>query len=245
MAVPPPLPVTAEHVALLVHDLRNPLAGVTAALQLLGMGLAPSEQEEIRAEATWAANRLGRMITDLLLLHAAAHGGPSGAGGTVALAPALDEAARQATLCARLDGVRLEVRCAEGAEGARLTGDPALLQPLLDHLLLAVVRQASPGAVVPVRLTQDAEGPCVAVTVPPGEGAAAWQAALGAASATSEGGSHGWADRGWRGDLTSAALLMRLLAGRLGGSVAAGCDAEGEPVVLLRFPTLPPDALPG
>jgi hypothetical protein len=139
MAVPPPLPVTAEQVALLVHDLRNPLAGVTAALQLLGMGLAPSEQEEIRAEATWAVNRLGRMITDLLLLHAGTRGGPSAAGGTMALAPALDDAVRQAALCARLEGVRLEVRCAEGAETAHVAGDPALLQPLLDHLLVAVV----------------------------------------------------------------------------------------------------------
>ena len=248
MAVPPPLPVTAEQVALLVHDLRNPLAGVTAALQLLGMGLTSSEQEEIRAEATWAVNRLGRMITDLLLLHAGTRGGPSAAGGTMALAPALDDAVRQAALCARLEGVRLEVRCAEGAETAHVTGDPALLQPLLDHLLVAVVQQASPGAVVPVRLTQDAAGLWVAVTVPPGEAAAAWQAALGAAPAggvEEASAAQGWADRGWRGDLASAALLMRLLAHRLGGAVTAGCDAAGEPVVLLWFPTLPPDALPG
>jgi hypothetical protein len=251
MIVPPPLPVTAEQVALLVHDLRNPLAGVTAALQLLGMGLAPSEQEEIRAEATWAANRLGRMITDLLLLHAATRGEPTAEAGIVALVPALDEAARQATLCGRLDGIRLAVSCAEGAEGARLAGDAALLQLLLDHLLVAVVRQAPPGALVPVRITQDAEGPVVTVAIPPGEGAAAWQDALGASpSATpttlrEEAAASAWADRGWRGDLASAVLLMRLLAPRLGGVVTAGCDAAGGVVVTLGVPTLPPNALPG
>ncbi len=248
MAVPPSPPVTQDQVALLVHDLRNPLAGVSAALQLLGMGLAPAEQEEIRTEAVWAANRLGRMITDLLLLHAASRGGPAAETEVVALVPALEEAVRQAALGGRLDGVRLALSCAAGTEGARLAGDPALVQPLLDHLLITAMRQAAPGTVVPVRVTQDADGPCVSVAVPPGEGAAAWQGALAAApeaSGSGDAAASGWAARGWRGDLAGAALLMRLLAHRLGGSVTAGCDAAGGPVVHLRFPTLPRDARPG
>jgi hypothetical protein len=166
----------------------------------------------------------------------------------VSLIPALDEAARQATLCGRLDGIRLAVSCAEGAETAQVAGDAALLQPLLDHLLVAVVRQAPPGSVVPVRLTREAAGLGVAVTVPPGEGAVAWQSALGAAPSgdvEAASAAQGWADRGWRGDLSSVALLLRLLAHRLGGAVTAGCDAVGELVVLLWFPTHPPHALPG
>jgi hypothetical protein len=188
------------------------------------------------------------MITDLLLLHAATGGGPTAEAGVVALGPALDEAARQASLCGRLDGIRLAVSCAGGAETAQVAGDAALLQALLDHLLVAVVRQAPPGSVVPVCLTQEAAGLGVSVTVPPGEGAAAWQAALGAAPSgdvEAVSATQGWADRGWRGDLSSVALLLRLLAQRLGGAVTAGCDAAGEVVVLIGFPTLPPDALPG
>jgi hypothetical protein len=243
MAVPPSPPVSQDQVALLVHDLRNPLAGVTAALQLLGMGLPPAEQEEIRAEATWAVNRLGRMITDLLLLHAAARGGPTATAGVVALVPALDEAVRQATLCGRLDGVRVTVSCAPEAAGVRVAGDAALLQPLLDHLLVGAVRQSAPGSVVPVHLTQDTGGPCVSVALPPGEGATAWHEALAAVPASGAGdAASAWADRGWRGDLPGATLLMRLLAHRMGASVTAGCDAAGGPVVLLLFLTLPPDA---
>lgn len=250
MATPPVTPPTAEQVAQLVHDLRNPLAGITAALQLLGMGLPPSEQEEIRAEATWAASRLERMITDLLLVHAAAQGGPTAAGGTVALAPALDAACRQAMLCGRLEGVRLSVTCAAGGETARLPGDPALVQLLLDHLLVAVVRHAPPGAEVPVRLTQETGGPCVAVAVPPGDGAAAWQAALETAQESPVSGGGGesaaaWGTRAWRGDQASVACLMRLVAHRLRGEVTAACDAAGTLIVHLRFLTLPPDALPG
>ncbi len=251
MAIPPSPPVTQDQVALLVHDLRNPLAGVTAALQLLGMGLAPSEQEEIRTEAVWAANRLGRMITDLLLLHAAAQGGPIVERRPVALASVLDEAVRQAALCARLEGMSLE---AELADGVTSGTDRALLQPLLDHLLVTAVRQSPPGAVVRVRLTREAAGPCVAVTVPPGEGAAAWRATLeetpketpqdGRETVPAGAEASAWADRGWRGDLSSATRLMQLLAHWLGATVTAGGDAAGEMVVLLRLPTLSPDALP-
>lgn len=220
-----------DDVALLVHDLRNPLAGVSAALQLLGMELDAEERTAVLAEATWAADRLGRMITDLLLLRAAAQGAlvpePTGvAEGPHLLAPVVEAAVRLASVGARLEGVTVSLA---SDPACRATGDLPLLRHVVEHLLVLAVQQAPPGSAVRVALSPDADGSRLAITVPPGVGATAWRGALAAPAPT------GWPARAWRGDVAGGVAMARLLVRAVRGALRDATDAEGALTVELTF----------
>lgn len=218
-------------VALLVHDLRNPLAGVTAALQLLGMGLSETEQEEVLAEATWAAGRLQRMVTDLLLAHGAAADADAPVA-PVALRPVVEAATRVAALLGRLEGI--QVALADGPEAA-IPGDPQAVRHLLETLLVTVVRHGSSGGRVQVGLDTTPAGAQVAVTVSPGGLPAAVRAAM------AESGAASWSGRAWRGDPSGAMAVTRLLVKRLGAHLHSPTDPNDGDGLLLTFPYAPDD----
>jgi len=220
-----------DEVALLVHDLRNPLAGVSAALQLLGMALDTEERQAVLAEATWAAERLGRMITDLLLLRAAAQGAlapepPPAAEGPHPLAPVVEAAVRLARMGAGLEGVTVSLA---SDAACRAPGDLPLLRHLVEVLLITAVQQAPSGSAVQVALSPHPGGSRLAITVPPGVGATAWQDALAAPEP------EGWPARAWRGDVAGGVAMARLLVRAVHGALRAVTGADGGLTVELTF----------
>ena len=223
-----------DDVALVVHDLRNPLAGVSAALQLLGLPLPDDERHAVLTEAAWAAERLGRMITDLLLLQdlageasgrVSAGGAPAGA--RVAMVPLVEEAARVARLGGRLEGVALALHLAPGCE---VTGDPVLLRHLVEHLLVTAVQQPPPGTTLQVRLDAQAEDARLTLAVPPGAGAVPLRQAVHRAR---EG---AWPSRAWRGDVEGSMAMAQLLAHRAGAALQGEEAPDGGTLLALSIP---------
>lgn len=141
--------------ALLVHDLRSPLASITANSRFVALGSTlTADQRAALRDIILAGDKLSGMVTDLLDV-SRAEDGHQLIRHTQPLA--LMEIAERAIALSRASAAEREVEVAfEGAsiDGA-LDGDPELLFRVLTNLLDNAYRYAPPGSTVRVELSAD------------------------------------------------------------------------------------------
>jgi PAS domain S-box-containing protein len=117
-----------ELAAVLAHEVRNPLAAVSATMQILGEKLTSHEDREIVDEALRRLDALSAMMTDLLL-----YARPPKPNLEV-----LDVAALVESLVAflRMDPAWSQVKCRVTGDSQLVVGDAELLKVVLQNLLL-------------------------------------------------------------------------------------------------------------
>lgn len=126
------------------HELRTPLAAIRTNVSTLlrGTGIAPGVQAEILQATVREADRMGRLVADLLVLARADAGQPLGRR-RLELDRLLLEVYQQAKALAR--GVRLAL---DDLEQVEVDGDPDRLRQLLLNLMDNAVRYTPAGGTV-------------------------------------------------------------------------------------------------
>ena len=145
-----------DFVALLVHDLRNPLAGLLAYLEMLGLeAIGPSARETLEG-ATTAARRLHDLTGELLQARLLEEGAL-----TAQLSPAkLSDVAQAAaaTVAGLAAGQGVAVDVMPPAAELTVACDASLLQRAVENLLTNAIKHSPKGSRVTVRVTTDGEG---------------------------------------------------------------------------------------
>ncbi|HEY7513766.1 MAG TPA: ATP-binding protein, partial [Vicinamibacteria bacterium] len=133
-----------EMAAVVAHEVRNPLAGIKGAIQVIG-GRLPSESplRPVVAEIVGRIDALAEVTEELLLFSRPRPPRFE----AVELLPLLLEAGRLLRADHRFSGIRVEV------EGKPVTvrGDPALLRQVFQNLLLNAAQALDGGGTVRVR----------------------------------------------------------------------------------------------
>ncbi len=136
--------------ALLVHDLKNPLAIMSANLEFLEGSRSVTEAGDARAaveDSLKATRRLQHMVVDLLDVTALEAGEMRVDRGPVDLGRIVADAAAEAQGLARAHGLRLSAKEPQGS--VALTGDGGLIRRALDNLIENALRHTrAPGEVV-------------------------------------------------------------------------------------------------
>jgi signal transduction histidine kinase/PAS domain-containing protein len=149
-----------EFLAMLGHELRNPLAPIATALALMdlkGQGGMESERAVIRRQV----EHLTRLVDDLLDVSRITRGKIALARRVVEVGGVLEKAMETVEPLLRRRGQRLELR-APGA-GLPVDADPARLAQVFQNLLTNAAKYSDPGATISVRATSEAERVVVAV----------------------------------------------------------------------------------
>ncbi len=143
-----------EFLAMLAHELRNPLAAVTAGLRVLeAPALGPERTAQTRAVLSRQVNLLARLVDDLLDVSRITRGKVELRQEVVPLHTALETAIatarplieeRRHTLSLELPTERLESR-----------GDPARLEQIFSNLLNNAAKYTPPGGRISARLSHE------------------------------------------------------------------------------------------
>lgn len=145
--------------ALLVHDMRNPLAGLDGLLYLLADG-ATGEHAEIIGEALSASRVLRSSLEDLLKIRLLEQNELSLARTPVTLRAVAQEAALTLEGDARMRGLRIQVT---GDERLIVAVDAALLRRAIENLLANALRYAPPRSTVDVDVSAHDDSAEIAV----------------------------------------------------------------------------------
>jgi PAS domain S-box-containing protein len=135
-----------ELAAVLAHEVRNPLAAVSGAMQILGEKPPSADDREIVEEALRRVDALSAMMSDLLLFARPA-------------APQfveLDVAELVESLVAflRMDPAWHQVRCLVEGEPPRILADVELLKVALQNLLLNALHAMAGRGVLTIKLSK-------------------------------------------------------------------------------------------
>ena len=220
-----------ELAAVLVHDLRNPLAGLLANLKLLEFEALTPDMKESVDGATHAAERLKGLVDDLLEIR-----GLEAPQLTLQTAPAdLAEVVRAAAAgCAATAAVQgLTVTVDAEALGPVMV-DAALVRRATENLLTNALRHAPDGSTVTVRL----RGGATEARIEVHDGGAG----LSPADRDLLFGKYGAIElrrRGARHDVGLGLHLVHLVAQAHGGSVGLDSGPAGT-TLALSLPLAPP-----
>lgn len=143
-----------ELVAAMAHELRTPIAGVRALLEVLRIsgGKIPAERASgMVGEGVREVGRLERLVEDLILTARAATGGVVAHPGEIALRPVADEVVRHAR-------ERYPDRGFEVEGEARAMADPALVRHAVWHLVDNAAKFAEAGDAVRVEIEENPKG---------------------------------------------------------------------------------------
>jgi signal transduction histidine kinase len=141
-----------ELVANVSHELRTPITALRALLENLVDGVSAPDHATL-GTALAQAERLGRLVSQLLDLSRLESGARLLDLTDVDLADLCDQAAKEAVL----GGKPVEIRC-EVAPGLAVRADPDLLAQVLANLLDNAVRHSPPGGVITVGAQPHGEG---------------------------------------------------------------------------------------
>lgn len=143
-----------ELAAILVHDLRNPLAGLLANLKLLEFEALTPEMKESVDGASAAADRLKALIDDLLEVRGLEAGVLRAVRAPTPLRPLVEAVVTELTPVAIAQGVSLAV---DAVDDATADLDADLVRRALANLVVNALRYAPDGDVVRVGATRDAD----------------------------------------------------------------------------------------
>jgi CheY-like chemotaxis protein len=225
-----------EFLAMLAHELRNPLAAMTTAHAILGSYPARDATEaRAREIATRQAAQLGRIVDDLLDVSRVMRGATTLHRERVELSTLLTQATRLLTdTTLRTQDRRLTLTA---PDPVHVDGDPTRLLQIFSNLLDNAVKYTSPGGAIAVSLRADADEAVVRVE---DDGLGIEPAAQGSvfelfyqADTTS----HRTA-----GGLGIGLTLVKALVEQHGGRVQLRSEGRDHgTVVELRLPALPAD----
>lgn len=142
-----------ELAAILVHDLRNPLAGLLANLKLLEFEALTPEMQESVDGATASADRLKALVDDLLEVRGLEAGVLRAVRAPTALRPLIEAVVRELAPAATAQGVSLAVDAVDDVT-AELDAD--LVRRAVANLVVNALRYAPDGDTVRVGATADA-----------------------------------------------------------------------------------------
>jgi|GEM_PF-6894890 len=162
-------PGDAPILALVSEELRGPLTSVVGYLQVLldgEVGELTAGQARMAEVAARNAERMQRMVDDLVVVAEVLSGGLSAAPGPVDLAALVEERVAAAVPAAAARRVRLT---AGVARPVRLTGDLPALAHMVDALIAGVVAFSPAGTAVRVALRPWRDGAVRIEVAPDGE----------------------------------------------------------------------------
>ena len=143
-----------EFIAMLAHELRNPLAAATHAVQVL---LAPTSGPDMRGHAAEIIDRqtrtLSRLVDDLLDMSRITLGKLELRREAIALADVVRRAVDSGRPAVAAAGQTLDLRL---TSAPWVLGDAVRLEQVVGNLLANAVRYAGPGASVLVELSESA-----------------------------------------------------------------------------------------
>jgi signal transduction histidine kinase len=149
-----------EFMAMLAHELRNPLSAITAALEVLQAGGvkggAPERARTIIARQT---RNLSRLVDDLLEVARVITGKVTLAGAPLELADAVHRCVLQ--LEQRTEDRRIEFEIAGGPHW--IHGDPVRIEQIATNILANAIKYSGTGGVIRVRVTAEAGETVVSV----------------------------------------------------------------------------------
>ncbi len=146
--------------ALLVHDMRNPLAGLDGLLYVLAEG-STGENAEIIGEALTASRLLRSALEDLLKIRLLEQNELTLTREPVSLRTVAHEAALTLDGDARMRGLRIQVN---GDERLSVAVDAALLRRAIENLLANALRYAPPRSTVDVEVSRHEDSAEIAVS---------------------------------------------------------------------------------
>ncbi len=153
-----------EFLSTVSHELRTPLAAIQGTLGLLGggvFGTLPPEARELTAMAITNAERLTRLLNDILDIEKSMRGGLRVECAPHAMAPLVRRAVTEAAPFAQQFEVSYVLH--ESSEAACANLDPDRLLQVLHNLLSNAAKYGDPGQNVDVRLTPTPLGWCISV----------------------------------------------------------------------------------
>lgn len=152
-----------ETIALVVHDMKNPLAGVISNAEYLvsskGLG---ADQKECAQDITAASRRLHRLVLSLLDVNLGEHGVLAPSLGDVDLSELVTQARQQSTLSLSDKSLACVVVGAEAP--LRMQGDQDMLARLLANLIDNAARSSPRGAEIRIEVERHAAAVELCVT---------------------------------------------------------------------------------
>ena len=143
-----------ELIANVSHELRTPITALRGLLENIVDGVAEAEPATMQTALT-QAERLGRLVTELLDLSRLDAGVVPLNRAQIDVAGFLDRVVREATVTA--SGAGRDVRFAVSAPAVTMTGDPERLHQVFATLLDNAARHSPPGGTVSVRAERHGE----------------------------------------------------------------------------------------
>ncbi|MEM9605466.1 MAG: two-component system sensor histidine kinase CreC [Pseudomonadota bacterium] len=140
----------------LTHELKSPLAAISAATELLQTDLPEAKRQQFMENIDAEVTRMQQIIEQLLLL-AALENRESSDGERVSLAEVVDEVLTSIDARVRQKGITLEV-AATALAGAHVRGDRFLLTTALSNLLTNALDFCAPGGTVQLTTAVTASG---------------------------------------------------------------------------------------
>ena len=225
-----------EFLAMLAHELRNPLAAVSSAIELLGAGGGAEHLEMGRKIIGRQTAQLVRLVDDLLDVSRISRGVVSLRNEVLDAATVVRRAAE--TVSPLMERRRHDLKLSVGKKPLWLEGDATRLEQLVANLLTNSAKYTEPGGRVELTATRDGDAIKIAVR-DNGIGISAKQLPevfeLFSQSDRS-------ADRA-AGGLGIGLTLVRSIAQLHGGSVVAKSDGLGQgSKFTVRLPALAEDA---
>jgi signal transduction histidine kinase len=149
--------------AILAHELRNPLAGIQSALHLFRLRSHDPSLAQPLARADRQLRRMDRLIGDLLDISRISEGKLELRSQRLDLAGLIRETGEEHR--AALSEVDLTLTLELPPEPVWAWGDPIRLAQVLDNLLTNAIKFTDPGGEVRVRLTVEAESRHAALSI--------------------------------------------------------------------------------
>jgi signal transduction histidine kinase/ActR/RegA family two-component response regulator len=146
-----------EFLAILGHELRNPLAPIATAVELLARHPAAAREQQVIERHL---RHLSRLVDDLLDISRVTRGQLELRSESVSLASVLERAVEIAVPLVSRHRHALHIH---GAEGVALQGDPVRLAQIFGNLLVNAAKFTPPGGKLDVEI--DRAPGCVRVTV--------------------------------------------------------------------------------
>ena len=140
-------------VGMLSHELRTPITTIYGSAQVLRGPVAPEVRDGLIGDIADEANRLYRLVEDLLVLSRFERGRLD-----VAPEPVLVQRVVASVLGRegeRHPGIRIDVRTADGVPAAM--ADPTYVEQITRNLLSNAAKYAGPTATVTVRISEEAD----------------------------------------------------------------------------------------
>jgi len=223
-----------EFLAMLAHELRNPLAPLRTGLQLLRLSEVERQRERVRMMLERQVENLSRLVDDLLDVSRITRGKISLQKQTLDVGDVLRRALEGRTAQAAEKGIRLALDPATLREPVWAEADPTRLEQMIDNVLVNAIKFTPARGWVHASVRRDGEQAVISVKdsgigIPPHLLGTVFELFAQAERSL---------DR-TQGGLGIGLTVVRTLAELHGGMAAAFSEGEGQGTeIVIRLPAL-------